>query len=173
MYWVCLSVAYFDQDRSRSWNVQGFLADRHSTVSVSIPVCISCRLRTGILLMSLNQSVWTAMVCSLTIGIIYWTYHTRRDMRVNDITGSFHVTADDPWFVPSWKKVHKRMLPISGRGQGMALIVRKTKTFCTCWKMIHIALFIISVTSDQSKLMWIWKFITTSNDVTNISASRM
>jgi len=56
-------------------------------------------------------------------------------------------------FVPVWNKVHKRMLPVSGREQGMALIVRNTKTFCIYRKMICIALFIISVTSDQSKLI--------------------
>ena len=40
------------------------LADRHSTVSVSIPVCFSRRLGTDMLLMSLNQSVRTLMVRS-------------------------------------------------------------------------------------------------------------
>jgi hypothetical protein len=30
-------------------------------------------------------------------------------------------------FVPVWNKVHKRMLPVIGREEGMALIVRKTK----------------------------------------------
>lgn len=70
--------------------------------------------------------------------------------------------------------MHKCMLPVSGSREGMALIVHKTKTIQHVLKKIHIALFIISVNSEQSKLIWIWKFINaTSNDVTNITASRM
>lgn len=31
-------------------------------------------------------------------------------------------------FVPVWNKVHECMLPVTVRAEGMALIVRKTKT---------------------------------------------
>jgi hypothetical protein len=105
------------------------LAGRHSTVSVSTPVCISCRLRSP---RPGRVHLYPADISQpfgVNFDLRYVPYqsalldvlHTR-DTQVSGILGPSILRR---MFVPVWNMVHKCMLPVSGREEGLALVVRK------------------------------------------------